>query len=48
MSSWHEYVGDTRGSVIASSADHVMRGVSAARELGMCLARGGMGGELGM
>ena len=49
----HEYVGDTRGSGIVSSAPDVtgmsvvrgMRGVGGVCEMCMCLDRGGVGEE---
>ena len=53
VSAGHEYMGDTRGSDIVSSATEVIgisvvrgiRGVDGVCEMCMCLARGGVGGE---
>ena len=54
VSAWH--VGGTRGSGNVYSAAYVlwmsvvrgMRGVGGVCEMGMCLARGGVGGEGGL
>ena len=54
VSAWHEYVGSTRSSDIVSSASDVlgvsvvrgMRAVVGVCEMCMCLARGGVVGEL--
>ena len=55
VSLWHEYVDDTRGSDIVSSAADVLgtcvvrelRGVCGVFEMCMCLARGDVEGEGG-
>ena len=46
MVAGHEYVGDTHGSGIVSSAAVMlgMRGVGGLCEMYMCWARGGVGG----
>ena len=51
VSAGHEYVGGTRGSGIVSSAADVIwmsvvRGIRGIGEMGICLTRGGVGGEV--
>ena len=53
MSAGHEYVGDTRGlcnmfnaaDVLGISVGRGMKGVGGVCDMGMCLARGDVGGE---